>query len=540
MAWVVLALAVLGVVACALLLQVAWTRRRIPAAAWLLLPLAVLVGGAAGAWHGAGLARAGLGWASADEFRSMASVGYAVAQYPDRLALLLGGALFSLTALGLGGVIAASGGVAGARRRPVLAGVTCALTLAAWAGVSVWLRFTEPELGWGLAQGALLVGGLGCAGAAFRLGHDEADLRHAAGTRLLVGVCAVAGVGCAVAHGRLMGDLQIHLALASGEPGMMAWFSIQGQAMAQAWGELGGVVVPAMALVALVPVAPLARRLVHLRGLVGGLLVVVLVAPAVGFGVAADHRLDEVRSWTIRAEIRARAEHSADLPHAGLPERFGPPQVIDWGGEWELKPAPGGWAPIHPLPGHVPTFPLQRGFPQGLYLPGDYAASALLAAAVELGGRVIVQVRLDPDEPASARGWPINQGGVRFELVSAGGTPRDPHMYDEVFDATVHRHVVQERAGVDEVAGLLGLEDHRRSQLVLVPGESWTVQDVVTLCLVARAQAGQQPVLDRQRWVDCVLAEEAPVGVPVDQEAPVEGGRSGEDLPDDAVEPVEP
>lgn len=507
--YLVLMLAVPGMLLGAILAITTSLGHRVPAAVWLVFPLTVIGMGAVGAWAGTELASKAIGSASNVEIQLMASMGYAIARYPDGLGLFLGAFLLTITAL-CGGIATTVGSGEGARWQPAagIAIATAALVIA--AGLGLWTFGQRTAPGPLLIPTALALGGLGCGLGALRTPAGEDGEQKAAAARLFLGFCAVGGVLCAVALGELSGDSTTHRALATAAPEMRLSLAWSGRTTAETASLLGWIAVPAMIALAAIPAVPRLGHLANTRTLVSGAVALVLFVPLGAARLAGASGRADLFEWTVLARMQALPGHLDDLPHAKMPEGLQPTWLGERSSWWTLELTSDGWTQVHTVAGLTPALPLEPGRGPVLLVPATTPASILAEARLDQDGQVDLLLRLDPAAPTEAEGWPTALVTLELELVPRGQPLVDLELQRRTFDPELHRHVARERDGVDALASLREQDASAWHQLVLVPGAGWTAQDVVTLCLAARSLAGHDGSSEGGRWLRCTLAAEVP------------------------------
>jgi len=382
------------------------------------------------------------------------------------------------------------------------------------AGLAVWALSGDGGNSPLAIAFALTLGGLGCGLAALRVPGGDRGEERAAAARVFLGACALAGVWCAVAFAELVGDSELHRVWATAAPEerlRMAWSS---RATTETASLMGLVAVLATLTLALIPAAPLLRRLRSTRTLVSGALAAALLLPVGGVRLISSLAFDEVRACSVLTLMQELPDHLDDLPHAGLPEGLEPTWLEDRTRGTTLDWSTDGWQFVHPVNDEPTTLPVGPGRGPSLLVPADAPAAALLAEAIDRDGLVDVVLRLDPAAPTTIEGWPTGLVSLGLELVPRGQQVQDLVLERGTFDPTEQRLQIIEGSVDDPVASLRELDASNWRQVALVPGERWTVQDVVTLCLVVRSLAGHDGEGEGGRWVRCTLAAEG-LGHPI-------------------------
>jgi len=194
MATVVMGLGVLGALIALALGGLAFTKRRVPLAAFAFMPLLVCMVGAIGAWSGAGTVFAALESADADSLNEMAMAGLWQSLTVDWLSRWVAAFLLVLSAwcAGIGATIAV-GPASESRLTPFSAAFVALTSIASAGGLAAY------GLGKGLAMEAYLLaavvlfGGLGVAFSSTRRALYEHSFR-VAGMRFTSAACFVLAV----------------------------------------------------------------------------------------------------------------------------------------------------------------------------------------------------------------------------------------------------------------------------------------------------------------------------------------------------------
>ena len=187
--YVVAGLGVLGLLVALGLTGMGISRKRIPLAIWLLIPLLGLSVGAIGAWMGAGSALSGLDAVSSLDLPMTAKQGYAQALLPDWLGRWVGATLMAVAAWGAGlGAALRSDEDTRTTLFSCFMAVVCSIGFSSGCAAYTWMN----QLGTsGYALAALLAfGGFGVAVGSFRRHlHDHAfriaGMRFASGLSLI-------------------------------------------------------------------------------------------------------------------------------------------------------------------------------------------------------------------------------------------------------------------------------------------------------------------------------------------------------------------
>ncbi len=575
----VLAIAVIGMVVGTALAVVTALRKWVPAAAWLAMPVTAAALGALGTLGGARLALRAVASAAPEESSAMAAQGWSIATYTDAFGLQVASSLLAATAL-FGGLTLLIG--AGKESKWTLAtGLpVLGLALPVGAGLMGWAVTMRVGPAPFLVGVVALVALLGCGLAGLRRPDDPKGPGKAAGARVLMWLCAVGSVLAAGQFGYLLGKIQIYRALAVAAPESKLALWAAGDQLAAKAGLVGLVGAGVVALLALVPVLPLVGRLAERRTLISAALCLVLLVPLLGVRMVTDGKMDELHAWTDVALYEGLQGRTEALAQARLPDGMDVPRLRDPHRPLLLLQA-GSWREIG-LDGELTdvVLPLDDRVTPTLIVPASMPASELASTALTPSGGAGLLVRGDwapppaPDE--DPRGLGLSSVHVRLALAEVAPPP-DPDRNPDAGEGAKAKdeegrvgkkerklekakgsRVQLQRAELDrqiaESTGLLGdlramegydedtegvvwlveeagqdideaarqlvraLKEVEPEEVRLVPGEGWTAQDVVTLCLAASTvEIGDSW---RARGVPCVLSEEGPPPPPeIDQEA---------------------
>ena len=505
--------ALLGAVGGAALATASARGRWLPAAAWLVLPaLAVALGGV-GTCIEAEMANRALASEAPQELELLAAAGWVVAQYPRVFGLFAAAFLLGASAL-LGGIAHTIGAGPGGRWTRGAGAPTLVLALLAGLGLGVWaMRMDAGSMPvWVAATAGLVMLGSGLVSMRVPAG-DDGPVRAAANRALvaLAGVAAVLSIGVA---GRISSEIGVYRAL------LGVWTVVPGEAFArmvagahaaEQTALIGRVAAGVVLVVGSIPLLPLFGRLRYRRTALSALLSAALLVPLPGLWSVTEARLAEVAWWTRVALFDVLQGRVATLPTDRMPEGMEPVYSVQDPTRPLLVFGPEGWRTLHKRTGEAGPIdlPLAASLSPTLIVPADTPARALLSRQIAYSGEAWLMTRSHRSKPVSGELDPMRAGVgiVALRLVSSGRAP-SPESLVLIEDPAV---------STDEAALALvrRLETRRWTDVRLVPGEGWTVQDIASLCRVSASVR----FLDTSRSFGCALAAAAPA----DAAAPEEG-----------------
>ena len=258
--YAVLGMGGLGLLIVLGLTGLAATKRRVPLAVLLVVPLMTLAVGAVGSMLDTGSAIEAVNAADAQTFPALAKSGWGVSMLPDWFARWVAAGLMALAAWGAG-IGATLRSDDDSRFTPFSAAVALLFTLL-FGGITAYINVSGglPNESWAIT-GLLAFGGLGVSVGALRR-HEWDEAFRIAGMRFASGVALILAVTWAGRAATLGADIEMsralalassetygvvlaeHLALAAGI-GMVSWIAITGAwciAIANFFAELGEVV----------------------------------------------------------------------------------------------------------------------------------------------------------------------------------------------------------------------------------------------------------------------------------------------------------
>ncbi len=530
-------------------------RRFSPALLFWAAPLGLVLGGVLGRLQGHIMVREAVAFASPETQSQLLHAGIGVAAYTEWAGWGLAAALLSLSAA-LAGMCLALG--AGPRPRwtplaALFAAASGVLGLVGVVALTLLLARDGSAMG-GATWAALLLVLLGAAGlllAHLRASEDPGERSRLAAGRLLVLSLAVGGLLFAAMGGWLAGASELHEALAHASASTrMELLQALGRRTGQTWLTLcltGAAPLLAGGLLAS------AGGLVHAlrpRPLISGSLVaagLLLVAAASG-GVAwqahdlGERTVERRLAWALGLVPALPRSVAAGSSESRPLEARGFVGMVAWQGS--------DWRPLGARPGEPAPWELPLAWPDGSLLvlaPGSLPAERLVRtpwAAVEgqpIPQRLLVAAEASPHE-AQAPG-PRHASVGMLEIVWVPGTAWPAGAGDRVDLASLH-DLLEARwpeqgwldygplvfvDGRSDGLAVFTLEGRREglasaaaavaelgsqaelTQVVLVPGASWTLQDLVGHCLAADAAL---PARERASWEPvqprCLVTAEPP------------------------------
>ncbi len=516
--YLVLLAAIVGMVLLVILLR-RTSRDRSPGVGWWLVgPSLVVTAGAAGTWMSLGLLRDSLDGLGSPNAVLVACSGLAVALDAMMLGLLLAVILADLTALSLGAVLWARG--AGGLRVERLA-MACfvpfslAVALVAWDGMRgwAWLARRQAMAGWfDVVCGIAAVGVVACGVASLRRlrarEHGAVLLSALGAAALLVAALPVAGD---LLGFRMVAGVSVATMASVGQVGSVRFVLLE-------YGWMPALAGALLVLGAGLPGLPGSVRDPDRRRLASGVIFVAAVAVAVS-AILATRAAQErfVDDMSLLGQAREGVGVGVDL--AEPVGRDGRPSSRGWTSSFYPFESSGllarldgeGWT-------HRAVAVGPRGDPPSLDevaaevpLPADtvvLVAAARSARASELstrpwfGGRMYAEdlhLLLDADAappprtctrhaiPSLRLGW--WSGDQALRAAEARGSQRASELWlvdveDGTAVVTPGRSWILERQP-DPVRSLQAATTPD-TQVLLVPGERWRIQDLVSYCLSAQ------------------------------------------------------
>jgi hypothetical protein len=488
----------------------------IPAVVWLLMPALVSMAGAAGWIHGQRQTLYAIGAASAEMKDVLLYAGSGISMYTQWFGLYLAAAALLGTAFcaALGNAI----GVGKGEVRWTLGGAGGALVLsflvAAAPAALAFVRRSPTVLSLALtvllAGAALVVVGL-------RRAEEGADARRCAAARFqvaLYGLLAIVAMATGLTlHGRSMA----FEALSNAAPEMMQallWSALQNAEVAVGGGIMAGI---GFMLASLPVVGPSLRHLGGARGFIGGMLTLMLLLVAFALPAVASWYQGRVMSSTGAMRALTAADQATQLPAPGaVAGAVGPFDAI-------LVHGDSGWTRVDeshlayaPSTEFDPTSPLlvlrpsvrARKLLTADWMNADVTDLHVLARADSFGTgdehELIRAQRLSTADleryratgegaeeaqdlwgygygstPTSANSVFVIDGSAheRADLWGLSGSAESVWLVGPQSAAAPIGSVQAAAEGLDQRAGELGVE-----YVVFVPGDTWSVQDLVTLC----------------------------------------------------------
>lgn len=509
-------------------------RKRIPAPLFGAMPWFTAVMGAMGWAMGLFQLNKAIPAASLEMRDSLTFSGLSIAPLPMWLALVCCAVVLALTAA-TAGLTATIGAGKGARWRFAGPAATLGLGIVGVLGTAGWAVISGHGPGLLLLPVILLFAGTGVVLVGLRMGEEDADARRCAAARAFVGACAVVAVGCALVAVRMRGVMIAQEALATAAPESLQTLMATGLFMARDGTRIGLAALVVVFVAHLIPVLGARQHLFKTYTLVSGglsglaLLVPVSLILAVGWfsGSTADG------SMMFQAVEIAR--RIPGLP--GPAETYSEARVSHFetvitysGGRWTRDDQP--WDRIDNWdPAYVALVATPATTPAQSLLETDN----LVAGGPTLSPHVQILVRRPPfmdhpdspyfewghlgvitfehlglSRPAEER-WPPPEESLYVLDGSAAGGSGAWGVTDRSRDTWVSSRGGPARAigqGEDAARMLRSVaEEQRPTYILFVPGEQWTVQDLVYLWMYATDEAQ----FSWDEWtVSCLLGEAAP------------------------------
>jgi hypothetical protein len=552
MMYAVLAGAIVALGMNAVLAAVLAFRKRVPAPVFLWMPWCTALLGAAGWAMGLYQLTQAVPHASLQMRDSLTFSGLSIAPLPMWLALVCCAVVLALTAAAAG-LTATIGAGKGAKWR--FGGPIATLGLGALGvlGTAGWAVVSRHGPGPLLLPVILLIAGTGVVLVGLRMGEEDKDARRCAAARAFVGACAVMAVGCALMAVRMRGLMVAQDALASAAPESLQAMMAAGLFMARDGTRIGMAALAVVFVAHLIPALGARQHLFKTYTLVSGSL----SGLALLFPIAMVLAVGWWSGTIIDGSMMFRAvEIAGQVP--GLPgpaETYSESRVSHFetvitysGGRWSREDQP-----LDRIDHWDPTYVALLATPATTPAQSLLETENLTAGGQPLSPFIQILIRRPPfiDHPDSPYFHWGHLGVVTFEHLTlsrqvadgvTGATPgaalepeplEGPQPPPEeslyVFDGSaagggdawgVAEHSRdtwvsirggQARAigqGEDAARMLRSIaEEHRPSTILFVPGEQWTVQDLVYLWMYATDEAQYS----WDEWtVRCVLDAAAP------------------------------
>jgi hypothetical protein len=500
-------------------------RRWAPSVLFWIVPMGMVLVGAAGRIQGQIMASEAVLHASNETQSVMLHAGLGVASYTEFSGWGLASVtlIFSALLVALGLLIGAG---PGARWRvgPAALGLLAAV---AAAPLTVVVAFVMPRIdspsGPELLVLPLLVvlGALALGISALRDNPEPGHAARMANGRAQVALMALASVLCMVAAGSLHGFATLHEAMARAAPESRQALVVMGVGLLRAWWPpaLAGLVF--VALGGAITSLGGSRHWFRVRHLVSGAVVLLGLLVTLTVALIANVQAWQVAQGTIERHIGLLLEQVADIPRAvshGSDDVQPQPQQgfvrsVTWRGSawrpgstfegfdaaWTLPQHPGDAEPLllvapATLPAASVTGTLWAEGPGGaepasLLVAVDHGRDMVVLRSPWLvsAGTGMLQLDVVPTEA-----WPSGEGGIGDlflgfpgdrggwrSLLFVQGTPDGivVHDYTRSYDAGTPLDEAFRRS--QRV-----IEDGKPA-VVLIPGGDWTLQDVVSHCLAA-------------------------------------------------------
>ncbi len=491
----------------------------LPAVAWLAMPGLVVVAGAAGWILGQTQTLEALGAASVEVKDTLLFAGFGIALIPQWFGLYLAcaGLLATAFCASIGTVV----GVGRGEVRWTFGGAVGALALAFLAAIGpIVLSFMRGSPT-GIVMAVTVLGVGAClAIAGLRIGLDPADRRRGAAMRVQVALYGGLAVAALTVGMILHGRSQAFDAVSHAAPDMLAAL----MAMSLEQGELamgGGLIALAGIFIASLPVVvPQLRYAGGLRSAAGAVLAlggIAVVAALCGVG-----QWQQGRAMSITSMMRALAASDAGgaLPTPGREDPAIAPFdriLVHGSGGWERRDESdlpyymGEFDPVDPLLVIDPGL-RARTLVQADWMTGDLTGFHVLTreAGAVVGDHddLLRTQRLGTADFVRYTGSESESGSSGYGYGYGSGSSSTPALTNSVFvvDGTAHGQAAAWEMGagaesvwlvgrLTETASLGSAEaaaDYLRDTVpttgaeyaVFVPGDTWSVQDLVDLCHV--------------------------------------------------------
>ena len=488
----------------------------IPAVAWLLLPALVSMAGAAGWILGQRQTLYAVGAASLEMKDVLLYAGTGISMHTQWFGLYMTAVALLGTAFcaALGNAI----GVGKGEVRWTLGGAGGALVLSFFVAAAPaalgFVRRSPTVLSLALA---VLLAGFALLLVGLRRAEEGADARRCAAARIQVALFGLLGIIALAAGLTLHGRSMAFEALSQASPEMLQtllWSALQNAEVAVGGGVMAGV---GFMLASLPVVGPSLRHVGGVRGFIGGTLTLMLLLTVLAVPAVAMWQQDRVMSVTGSMRALTAADQATQLPAPGAVDgAVGPFDAI-------LVHSDSGWNRVDESDlAYAPSSEFKPSSPLLVLRPSVRASKLLTADWMDVDVTDIhVLARADSfgtgDEHELIRAQRLSTAD--FDRYRAGGEGGDddrdlwgygyessPTSANSMFvvDGSSHERAdiwglsgsaesvwlvgpqteaapigaVQTAAeGLDQRAGELGVEF-----AVFVPGDTWSVQDLVTLC----------------------------------------------------------
>jgi hypothetical protein len=526
-------------------------RRWAPALLFWTVPLLLVLAGIVGRLQGHIMVGEAVAFASPETQSQLLHAGIGVAAYTEWAAWGVAALLLSLSA-SLAGLCLLLGAGERGRWTPL-----AVLPVLASMGLAPVVLVVMPRAGlpsgpgyWG-ALLLVLMGGVGLLFAHLRSSEDPDDRARIASGRLLVLSLAAGGLVFAAMGGWLMGFSELHEAMAHAAASARPGLAEMGRQLSLAWlwpCLVGGAFLMAGGLLATALGLVHATRPRHLLSAAVVALGLLTAAGAAG-GVAwqahdLDQRTLERRlAWALELvpdpprPVAAGSEEPSDLEARGFVD------IVAWQGS--------AWRPLGVRPGDRPDWELPLEWNDGALLviaPAELSAARLVETSWgETDGRPRPQrlmVLTEQGPAASPRpapralsvgmlelnwvpvsAWPAadgdSYGGMDLEELLASSGPESGWLdYGELVfvDGRGDGLAVHSLEGAEEGLSVVAPtirrfaeRDPELSEIVVVPGASWSLQDLVSHCLAAHEALPRAELASWERpEVGCAVTSELP------------------------------
>lgn len=501
--WALLGLLLFAIPLTMVLCGIAAARIRVPLIAWLLFPLLLVMLGVAGTWQGMVQALAALDYAPLDMRAQLASAGTSMALLSAACGLIMAAGALLLGAWGA--AVGAHRSASEVRSGAALAGAGGLLALLGGVGIATMSAALGTPL---YASGAALVlGAPALVLSSIQHGTSEADQARQSENRLSAVVCVLGAVLCTALVSVLEGTMALHEALsyASDEdpmPQMVAAISGRETALL-----LGSAATAIAALSGALVCALGARHTPVGRILASAALAGMGLALSGGVTAAISQQHSQLVAFCAAYTLEGVSGAVQDLPvepSTGTQPASSPTHVLLHEDGWLQRQPDGRTRALSlPLPeASAPLLVVSGGQPARLISATDWSSDITPLA-----------ILLTPSQTSasSESRWLAAQA---LRTVSLEWHPPErPEAPDAAFLFVLSdaRGITLQRPGHDR-ATLVSLPDASEAlttqltadpllhSVVLVPGEDWTVQNVVTLCAdvaSARPEAPARCVLMR-------------------------------------------
>ncbi|MDG1484221.1 MAG: hypothetical protein P8R54_31810 [Myxococcota bacterium] len=489
--WALLGLLLFAIPLTMILCGIAAAKIRIPLIAWLLFPLLLVMLGVAGTWQGMVQVLATLGYAPLDMRAQLASAGVSLALLSAACGLIMAAGALLLGAWGA--AVGAYRGASKSRSGAVLAGTGGLLALL--GGLGIVLLSTALGTPLYASGAALALGTPALVLSSIQHGTSAADQARQSENRLSAVVCVLGAVLCTALVSVLGDTMALHKALSYASDEVQIHLmraAVSGRDTALL---LGPVAVATAALSGALVCALGARHTPVGRILASAALVGMGLALSGGVTAAIAQQYSQLAGLWGAYTLEGVAAVVQDLPgepSTGTQPASNPTHVLLYKDRWIQRQPDGRTESLSlPLPeASAPLLVISGGQPARLISTADWGS-----------GVTPLSILLAPAQPpdASESRWLAAQGlqtvSLEWYPQQRPETPDDALLFvlSDTSGITLHRPGHAPLAGLPDASQALTSQltaDPLLHSVVLVPGEDWTVQDVVTLCAdVASARA---------------------------------------------------